>query len=132
MKYNFLIFCIFLSAPAIAGGSGPWCLIRDEVETCNFYAADDCYNAVAAMGGDCRENFRTAGVTGDRPWCLITANRKTCNYFSSSGCRIEAQRAGGGCVPNTQRDLAGGTSGDGSQGLLSELGEGSSNLGMNP
>ena len=98
MHWKFAFFCMFLSLPVFADGSAPWCLIRDEVERCNFYAADDCYNAVAATGGDCRENFRTAGVTGDRPWCLVTANRKTCNYFSSAGCRAEAERAGGGCV----------------------------------
>jgi hypothetical protein len=97
---------ILLPAIAIAGGSDPWCLVRDEVEKCAYVNADVCYERVARTGGYCRPNQRFVGVSGNRRWCVITVDRKNCNFYSQNRCLNVAREKKGGCVENTEQALA--------------------------
>jgi hypothetical protein len=97
---------ILLPAIAVAGGSDPWCLVRDESEKCAFLEANTCYASVAKTGGYCRPNQRHVGVSGNRKWCVITVDRKNCNFYSQRRCLSAARNVNGGCVENTEQALA--------------------------
>jgi hypothetical protein len=100
-----LLLSILLMTPALVQ-AGPWCLVRDENERCNFLTADDCYVDALAAGGTCRPNYRDPAVIGARPWCVISATTRWCNYYSQQPCLDAARKMNGGCVPNTEQKIA--------------------------
>ena len=105
MRKLLLISLFLFPTIALAGGSSPWCLVRDENEICKYNAAEECYEAVAKLGGSCRENHLRLGMRGENQWCVVTGSRRDCSFNMSRQCFNAAQKVGGGCVRNTEKAL---------------------------
>jgi hypothetical protein len=105
-----LVSSMVLAQDIYSQGSSPWCLVRDEIEVCNYSTQEICYNVAIGAGGYCRENARRAGVKGDGEWCVISANGRNCRYFSQQAClnaarSIDSSGISSGCVYNTELAL---------------------------
>ncbi len=105
-----MISSVVLAQDIYSQGGSAWCLVRDEIEVCNYSSQEICYKAALGAGGYCRENARRAGVTGDGEWCVISANGRNCRYFSQQAClnaarSIDSSGISSGCVYNTELAL---------------------------
>lgn len=96
---------LFVHGYASASGAAPWCNVRDYTELCKYENAQACYEAVAKVGGFCRENYKVAGVTGEARFCVVTAAKRQCSYNNRGRCLRAAANMNGGCVENTERKL---------------------------
>jgi hypothetical protein len=125
MKY-LLLTCLLMLIAQVAlpqdysQGGSTWCLIRDEVETCNYSSQLICDEAALNVGGYCRQNPRKAGLRGDRDWCVVNSTGRFCNYYSQEQCLRDAARNNGGCVYNTERALEDSAYRKESAGLIAE------------
>jgi hypothetical protein len=106
MRQLLLISLLLFPVITLAGGSGVWCLVHDEDEHCRYNTAEACYNHAATIGGYCRENPRTLGMSGDSRWCVVSASGRKCNFASHRRCLSSARAINAGCVENTEEALA--------------------------
>jgi len=101
---------LVLAQDIYSQGSSPWCLVRDEIETCNYGSAEVCYDIALSAGGYCRENAQRSGLRGDEDWCVVSANGRRCIYLSQEACinaalRIDRDGVASGCVYNVDMAL---------------------------
>ena len=92
---------IFVLIPGVLMAQNfPWCHVMDEVETCQYVDAEECYKAVSRSGGSCRGNPAAFGSRGSNKYCVVTENLRDCTFANQRGCMRVAQTLNGGCVSN--------------------------------